>query len=195
MQAFPKQEEKQRTDKVLVLTGLDAIHKQLGFSLSGRQQKLLSFACAIAQDKPYMVSDEPTSMVDILTKEKIWGIIKSIRQEKAFLLSSHDMSEVQTLCNQIVVLNQGLVVYSGKPSDIPHSSHQVKMIVSNPALLCSYLNENQIIYELQNDTIEIVYHTLSELFSLMKDISKITAIENFHCEHPSIQEGVISLVK
>lgn len=106
-----------RISGVLELLGLSGAAKFFGYQLSGGMKKSLLLAMAIIQELPVLVLDEPTSMVDIVTKHRLWDVIRNSNRE-GILLASHDMNEVKALCDRVYLLVYGKIVTSGTPADI-----------------------------------------------------------------------------
>ena len=110
-QGFNNTEIKRKIKDVLEITGLDKYAEDYSITLSGGQLKLLSFAIIIASDKKYWILDEPTSMVDIVTKNKVWSLIEKNKGDRTVIIASHDMAELKRLCNRLIVINNGSITH------------------------------------------------------------------------------------
>lgn len=110
-QGFNNTEIKRKIKDILEITGLDKYAEDYSITLSGGQLKLLSFAIIIASDKKYWILDEPTSMVDIVTKNKVWSLIEKNKRDRTVIIASHDMAEVKRLCNRLIVINNGSITH------------------------------------------------------------------------------------
>jgi len=66
------------------------------------------------------ILDEPTSGLDVLHSYHVRGIIKRYVKEQgvSVLLSSHNMLEVEHLCDRVALLNEGVIVAEGKPQEL-----------------------------------------------------------------------------
>ncbi len=65
------------------------------------------------------ILDEPTSGLDVINAQEIRRIIKDTTKDgTAVLLSSHNMLEVEYLCDRIALISDGLIVESGQPKDL-----------------------------------------------------------------------------
>lgn len=194
-QGYKKATAIKMAEEVLKKTELSKLRDQFAYTLSGGQSKLLSFACALAQDKPYLILDEVTSMVDILTKEKIWKLIEQNKDNRGILIASHDMSEVKRLCDKMIVLKEGKVVYIGKPSEVGTDYCKVEIIVEDLEKAVIFLNKENVNYEICDNKISIITENLDEMFCIVRAINNISKITGFRCEHPAFYEGVLSIVK
>lgn len=192
---YGKEVRKNKIDEVINILEMENIRNVYTYMLSGGQRKLLGFACGIASDKPYLILDEVTSMVDIVTKEKIWSVIKKLKSEKGIILASHDMTEVKQNCNEIVVLKNGNMIYQGKPEDIKTDFCRCNLISENNEKLICFIKEKNCKYELMENVVSVITDTLDEMLKLVNDINSVTKITKFECEHPAFYEGVMKIVK
>ncbi len=84
----------------------------------GMVRRLL-MARALMMGPRLAILDEPTSGLDVLNAYEIREIIKNFAMKgTTFLISSHNMLEVEYLCDEIALMNNGVIVESGKPRDL-----------------------------------------------------------------------------
>lgn len=194
-QGCKKNFRKNKVEQVISMLAMEEMRNVYTYMLSGGQRKLLGFACGIASDKPYLILDEVTSMVDIVTKERIWAIIKKLRNEKGIILASHDMSEVKQHCNEIVVLKRGRVIYQGKPEEIKTDYCKCNLVTEDNEKLCRFLQEKQCRYEVEENTVTLITSDLEEMLKVVSEVNMVMKIIKFECEHPAFYEGVMNIVK
>jgi len=84
-------------------------HKKIGQLSKGYQQRV-GIAQAIVHDPEVLILDEPTSGLDPNQLEDIRGLIKELGRNKTVMLSTHIMQEVESICDRIVVINNGKIV-------------------------------------------------------------------------------------
>lgn len=103
----------ERADKLCTLLGInDFRQKQIGKLSVGMKQKV-SIARTLIHDPDILVFDEPTSGLDVITAENIIQLIRDCRdQHKTVIFSSHIMSEVDLLADDLVIMHEGLVCYN-----------------------------------------------------------------------------------
>jgi ABC-type multidrug transport system ATPase subunit len=75
--------------------------------LSGGMRRRLSIAIALMGNTEIIFLDEPTTGLDPKRRRELWHIIKSIREEKTFIISTHLMEEAEFLCDQIGIMTLG----------------------------------------------------------------------------------------
>lgn len=92
----------------------DRANDKAGTFSKGMMQRL-AIARAVVHDPDVLILDEPTSGVDPLEQMKIRGILMEIaeKRNKTIFLSTHNMDEVQRICNRIAILNKGTIQLTG----------------------------------------------------------------------------------
>lgn len=102
---------KKNTEVILKKMELFDKSKSYGNQLSGGMKKRLQIAVAMVHDPDILILDEPTAGVDLGLKEKIYSILKefSSQKNKIIILTSHNIQEIQDLCNKVVFLKNGSI--------------------------------------------------------------------------------------
>ncbi|OVE78167.1 hypothetical protein BVX98_01130 [bacterium F11] len=120
-----------RVKYVLKLCSLGSVvGKKLGELSKGFRQRV-GLAQAILHDPDILILDEPTSGLDPNQVKEVRGLIQNLKSEKTLLLSTHILSEVQSTCDRIIIINKGKIVADGSPSQIGGSLQNVtRLLVS-----------------------------------------------------------------
>lgn len=106
-----------RIPAVLEQVGLAGNKKQIEAYSKGMGQRL-GLAQALLNDPELLFLDEPTEGLDPLGRKQIRDVLLQKRAEgKTILLNSHILSEVEMLCDEVLILNEGEIVRRGKPAD------------------------------------------------------------------------------
>lgn len=90
------------------------------FELSGGQRQRVLLALAISQDPDILVCDEPTTALDVLAQDEVLGVIERLVRDRgmALLFISHDLDVIRRMCNDVLVLHNGLVVERGASTQV-----------------------------------------------------------------------------
>lgn len=96
-------------DEVMELTGLSAMRNRLLSHLSKGYRQRAGMAQALCGDPDVLVLDEPTVGLDPRQVTEIRGLIRKLSKGRTILFSSHILSEVQQLCDHVVILDEGVV--------------------------------------------------------------------------------------
>lgn len=83
--------------------------------LSLGQRVRADIAAALMHDPSILFLDEPTIGVDVISKEKLRAFIRDVNIERkvTILLTTHDMNEIEKLCQRVLVIDQGRILYDG----------------------------------------------------------------------------------
>ncbi len=103
----------QRMDMLFTNLGIHEFSKKrIGQMSTGMKQKV-SIARSMIHDPEVVIFDEPTSGLDVITANSIIELIRNCKQDgKTVIFSSHIMSEVDLLCDDLAIINKGELVYS-----------------------------------------------------------------------------------
>ena len=99
--------------------GIREIEKKQYIQLSTGQKRRLHLALALIGSPDIIFLDEPTAGLDVEGKLALHSRIRELRSHgKTIVLASHDMAEVETLCDRIAILNSGTIVFCGTASEL-----------------------------------------------------------------------------
>ena len=105
---IPKAECGPRIDAVLKLVELDHARKRLIKTYSKGMQQRIGLAQALINDPALLILDEPTSGLDPVGRMQVREIINRLKDEgKTVLFSSHELGEVETVCDRVAILHEG----------------------------------------------------------------------------------------
>ncbi len=106
-----------RSEELLELVGLAQEKKRVkGFSRGMKQR--LGLAQALLHRPKLLICDEPTSALDPLGRRELLDILVAAKEETTVLFSTHILSDVESICDRIAVLEKGHVVLSGTIDEI-----------------------------------------------------------------------------
>ncbi len=106
---------KTRPDKAMLeALGVFDFYKKQYAGLSTGQKRRLHLALALLGDPDILFLDEPTAGLDVEGRVSLHAYIKGLKaQGKTIVLASHDMAEVETLCDRIAILKDGKIAFAG----------------------------------------------------------------------------------
>lgn len=120
-----KAESSERKERLFNL--LDMQHfrsKRIGKLSTGMKQKV-SICRTMIHDPEIVVFDEPTSGLDVITAANIIELIRSCKQEgKTVIFSSHIMSEVDLLCDDLAIIHNGKLLFNGEMENFRKQMHE-----------------------------------------------------------------------
>ena len=117
-----RKEADKRADELLEMVGLTKADKRIhGFSRGMKQR--LGIAQALLGKPKLLICDEPTSALDPLGRKEILDILSAVRESTTVLFSTHILSDVERICDQIALLHHGEIALQGTMDDI-HAMHK-----------------------------------------------------------------------
>ncbi len=111
-------EQSARIQRVIDLCHLASVRTQVIETLSKGFKQRVGFAQALLHDPPVLVLDEPTDGLDPNQKNEVRAIIRGMAAEKAVILSTHILEEVEALCNRVIIISRGKVVVDETPETL-----------------------------------------------------------------------------
>ena len=116
---IPRADQDRRISEVLKLVELDGARKRLIKTYSKGMQQRVGLAQALINNPDLLILDEPTSGLDPLGRMKVREIIKRLKEEgKTVFFSSHELGEVETVCDRVGILHEGKLRVEGRVSDL-----------------------------------------------------------------------------
>jgi ABC-2 type transport system ATP-binding protein len=107
---IPKSEKEEKINGLLKLVDLNnAKDKRVGTYSNGMKQRL-GIAQAIINDPKVLIMDEPVSALDPIGRREVLDIIENLKKRMTILLSTHILSDVDRICDDVAILNKGKLV-------------------------------------------------------------------------------------
>ncbi len=119
----------QRLEFVVERCGLREVLYDPIYRLSKGYKQRVGLAQAMIHDPEILILDEPTSGLDPNQVIGIRGLISELAKEKFVVLSTHILSEVQALCNRVLIINRGKLVLDATADELKHRSTGLLSIV------------------------------------------------------------------
>lgn len=116
---LPTAYSKQRIETMLNLLDLQEWADQKTGSYSGGLRKRLDLAAGLLHQPDVLVLDEPTAGLDIESRVTVWNFLRQLRGEgTTVLITSHYLEEIDALADHVAIVDRGLVIAVGTPSDL-----------------------------------------------------------------------------
>lgn len=105
-------------ERVAAVTGTGEVADRLIRNLSKGFRQRVGIAQALLADPPVVILDEPTVGLDPLQIVQIRELIRSLGRDHTVILSTHILSEVQTVCDRVLMIHRGRLVTCGTPAEL-----------------------------------------------------------------------------
>jgi ABC-2 type transport system ATP-binding protein len=116
---LPRAERERRIDETLKLVELDSARKRQIKTYSKGMQQRVGLAQALINNPDLLILDEPTSGLDPLGRMKVRDIIQRLKNDgKTVFFSSHEMGEVETICDRVAIVASGELKAAGSVEQV-----------------------------------------------------------------------------
>ncbi|MBO5459726.1 MAG: ABC transporter ATP-binding protein [Lachnospira sp.] len=187
---------KRRSAELLELVGLGEEHHRIrGFSRGMKQR--LGIAQALLNSPKLLICDEPTSALDPVGRKEILDIFLAAREQTTILFSTHILSDVERICSDVAVLNNGRIAVQGELSEIRNMrtadefsveverSEDTAKILSAFSSICKEVSPTQIIF--QNHE--------KDMFNIMKFVAEQQlSIQRIERLEPSLESLFMEVI-
>ena len=131
IRGFDGAEKRKRVDNAVEKLGLERVLRQPIETLSKGYKRRVGFAQAILHDPEVLIMDEPTDGLDPNQKRQVRTLILEMASDKAIVISTHILEEVDAVCNRVVMIAGGRLLADGTPD-----SMRARARDHNALLLC-----------------------------------------------------------
>lgn len=132
-------------------------------SLSGGMKKRLGIAQAILHDPKVIIVDEPTAGLDPEERVRLRNLLSDLAENKIVIISTHIVSDIESTCNRIAILDKGSLVYKGDiPLLIQQSDDHIYEINLSPSELESFRENDLFITKTQEIENKLKVRFISE---------------------------------
>ena len=112
-------EADKRVNRLLKLVDLESARRRPLKTYSKGMQQRVGLAQALINDPDLLILDEPTSGLDPIGRMKVREIIQRVKNEgKTVFFSSHELGEVETVCDRVVIISEGELKAGGRVADL-----------------------------------------------------------------------------
>ncbi|AKB50777.1 ABC transporter ATP-binding protein [Methanosarcina barkeri str. Wiesmoor] len=111
-------EKKERIESCIEKTGLSEKKNSRIRTLSGGQKQRVGIAQALLNDPELLIVDEPTVGLDPAERVRFRNLLAENANHRLVLLSTHIIEDVESICNRLIVLNRGEILFDGNPVEL-----------------------------------------------------------------------------
>ncbi len=119
---FRGEELKSKVEKAVTTCHLEKVRRQSIGTLSKGYRQRVCFAQAILHNPPVLIMDEPTDGLDPNQKFVVREMISQMSAEKAIIISTHILEEVDAVCSRAIIISNGTMAANGTPEELRKQS-------------------------------------------------------------------------
>jgi sodium transport system ATP-binding protein len=128
LRGIPSHLVNERTEMLLVRLGMEEIAERRAAGYSQGEKMKVCLARSLVHDPQNIIMDEPTNGLDVMTTRSVRSILQALKAEnKCILLSSHIMQEVSALCDEVIIIAAGRVLFQGTLDLLMHHTGQTTL--------------------------------------------------------------------
>jgi len=178
LKALPEDYAKKRIEELLDMVDLSAVRKKKIKTFSGGMIRRLGIVQALLNDPEILVLDEPTSGLDPKERVRFRNIISSLGKNRLVILSTHIVSDVEYIADQIMIMKNGRMIRTGTEAQMAEEVKDCvwKCLVSGKEAM--ELNEKYIVSNLRNQGEQVE----------LRIVSKEKPVENAEKQSPTMED-------
>ncbi|MDT9490006.1 ABC transporter ATP-binding protein [Streptococcus mutans] len=168
-------------------------HQQYG-SLSGGQKRRVDIARALLNNPDILFLDEPTTGLDIQTREAIWDLLNLLqeKQKMTIVLTTHYLDEADS-ADQVYIVDHGQIIAQGTANQIKgkYAKNILKLQTGNIDSLLDYLRDDSLIEKVNEGEIILKPETAQSALDIINDCRDL--IDNFEFRSGTMDDAFIAL--
>lgn len=118
IRGYRGEERQSRIDAAVGEIHLDSVLDQSIETLSKGFKRRVGIAQAILHDPDVLIMDEPTDGLDPNQKHEVRTLIKEMAAQKAIIISTHILEEVDAVCDRAIIISDGKILFDGSPQEL-----------------------------------------------------------------------------
>ena len=123
-----KQDKENEIEEIIKKAKLESVRDRLIKNISRGYKQRVSFAGAMVGNPNVVILDEPTVGLDPTQIKEIRDLIKSLKKDHCVIFSSHILSEVQNICDKVVIIDNGEIIAQGTPDELENGNSKIVSI-------------------------------------------------------------------
>jgi ABC-2 type transport system ATP-binding protein len=149
---------RRRTEELIEALSLAGFIDRFARTYSGGQKRKLDIAVGMVNSPQVLFLDEPTTGLDPVSRSQLWAQIRALRDlGTTVFLTTHYMEEADALCDRVAIMDKGLIVAQGSPSELKAAvqgdivSLTVNHVPNAPSIAQELLKGHELVREISSD--------------------------------------------
>lgn len=126
LRAIPRKDALRKIEELASMAGFASKLNRLFISLSGGERQLVTILRALIHEPRVLLLDEPTKSLDPIAAKQVRSYIRDRcvkEMDMTILLTTHNMIEAEDLCDEIILINEGRILFQGTSTDLTKKLH------------------------------------------------------------------------
>ena len=197
LQGMSRAQLKERIPPLLKLVGLEGQGESLLRNFSKGMQQRLGIAQAIIADPDLLIFDELSSGLDPLGRYDLREVLLDLkRRGKTIFFSSHELTEVESLCDRVIMIHQGRKIAESDVADLlePLSQYEIEFEAPSEAQAKQWAGERPL--ERRAERYVVLAHNTKEFSDLLSQlISSGVKVTTTHAHHDSLEARFMQMIR
>lgn len=133
LQGLNKVSARHEIERIIQLVNINSLIKQFPETLSHGQRKKITLAQALIGKPDLILLDEPTAGLDPVAANGVRNIIQKLRHEHSLIISSHNLDEIRSVCDEIVIIDKGKLVRHSRIDDLIERNNVLTILLDQTA--------------------------------------------------------------
>jgi len=208
---IPKSQAKKKIEELLDFVGLTEHADKKVKEYSTGMKSRLAIARGLLNDPPILLADEPTNGLDPVSARKLRDfMLSSLKEEKGktILLTTHNLSEAEYLCDEIAIMDAGKILIFGTLSELKRKISHSKILVLEISNWDSRIHEIFQLYgtitdikeDAENKITRVILNidaatSRSDFLEIIKDLSGYAKIKSMQLRDPTLEDVFLKFTK
>lgn len=172
---IPKNTARKRAEELLNFIHLKERASTMVDALSGGMKRRLLLARALINEPELLILDEPTTGLDPQARHLIWDRLMSLkRQGVTIIITTHYMDEASTLCNILVIMDEGKIIAEGSPVELiakytSEEALEIRVVPDQIQKAVDALSPKSKSYEAQDETLTFFAPSADKLLKVAEE--------------------------
>lgn len=199
MYKIPESEYRKNLKRFTEILDLEELLEKQVKNLSLGQKMRCEIAATFLHNPKIVYLDEPTIGLDVFVKENIRKFIKDINKEKniTVILTTHDLKDIEDVCNRIILLDKGQIIYDGSKQKFKdtYGQYTVADLIIKDKKEDIKLNLAEILEQTESKLKIKFSHNETTIVKIMEEISKFCTIEDIHMREAELEDILKEIYK
>ncbi|WBW97767.1 ABC transporter ATP-binding protein [Oceanirhabdus sp. W0125-5] len=174
LKGLSKKEANEKIEELLNLVGLYEVRNKAVGKFSGGMKRRVGIAQALLNDPKILVLDEPTAGLDPQERARFRNLISQISKEKIIILSTHIISDIESIAKETIMIKNGSVLMKGTHRDILLGMEgKVYSIKTRDEDEVTYIQNNYKVINIQRGTEDVEIRVISNVMPPFKIVQAL----------------------